>query len=280
MLTDLIMEHFSSSGRLCPVCAHHSSILVPDLCWQEWVIVECCSCHMIFLDNPPSQDLLMSEFAWEETAMQERARRRQGRRFYYFFSDSLKRLRIFLRSFRRHSKEIHYIQRYAQGARILDVGCGDGGTLRNLPEGYVPYGIEPSPGLCASANALFVTKGGSCIQDVAVSGLEKLGEGMRFDMIVMRSFLEHDSRAMETLQGALAVLAPRGAVLIKVPNIACWNASLRRASWPGMRYPDHVNYFTPQTLRQILRRAGFSHIHMPLLWRLPTSDNLWAIAFK
>jgi len=53
---------------------------------------------------------------------------------------------------------------------------------------------------------------------------------------------------------------------------------LHKSGWPGMRYPDHVNYFTPTTLAQMLKNAGHRRLYMPLRWRLPTSDNLWAVA--
>jgi len=46
--------------------------------------------------------------------------------------------------------------------------------------------------------------------------------------------------------------------------------------WSGFRFPDHVNYFTPQTLAEIARRAGFRAQYR---WgdRNPTSDSLWGL---
>jgi len=270
----------AASARDCPVCGAHARKPRPEYSQAHWKIVECAQCGMVYLENPPAQETLMAEHAWEGSKVNERARRRDGRALYYFFSDGLKKIRGYLQRLRRLPKEIRYIVDHTPGPNVLDVGCGNGTTLSGLPAGYVPWGIEPSPGMCARANATFAARGGACIHDVAVSGFARIAAERKFDFVVMRSFLEHDSEAMATLKAARAALAENGGVLIKVPNLACWNSRLRKTGWPGMRYPDHVNYFTPESLAQMLTNAGYRRIYMPLHWRLPTSDNLWAIAFR
>lgn len=271
--------HANPADRPCPLCRSARCGLLPDYSKDHWRIVRCGDCGMVYLANPPAQELLKGEYAWEHSKGDERARRRENRKLYYFFSDGLKKLRGILQRFRSLPKEIRYIVTFSPGKRVLDVGCGAGQTLDGLPDGYVPYGIEPSPGMCAEANARYARRGGACIHDVAVGGFARI-ENPKYDFIVMRSFLEHDSEAMATLEAARDALADNGGLLVKVPNLACWNARLRKAGWPGMRYPDHVNYFTPATLRAMLQRAGYSRIHMPLHWQLPTSDNLWVVAFR
>jgi hypothetical protein len=49
--------------------------------------------------------------------------------------------------------------------------------------------------------------------------------------------------------------------------------------WCGFRYPEHLNYFTPETLRTMAAKAGF-RISFGLAGRLPTSDNMWAALTK
>jgi len=196
---------------------------------------------------------------------------------YYALSDSLKKVRAFFRSFRRR-KEHRFILTLSEGPRILDVGCGGGHILATLPDGFTPFGIEPSPGMHADADAVFRARGGYCIHNISHLGFHDLAEEETFDFVLMRSFLEHDVMAEETLRACHAKLSPKGKVLIKVPNFACWNSKLRGANWPGIRNPDHVNYFIPETLRAMLLKCGYSKVIIPTKWRLPTSDNLWAIA--
>ncbi len=235
---------------------------------------------MTFLKNPPPPDLLKSELDWDILKDRERARRRKEMgRTYYFFSDGLKKIRAALRG-SSERKELRYIKRHSDGPRILDVGCGAGQILANLPDGMIPFGIEPSPGMHQRADQSFRAKGGFCIHNISHLGLLELPDDLNFDFVLMRSFLEHDVMAEETLRSCLEKLTPNGKLLIKVPNFSCWNSRLRGANWPGIRNPDHVNYFTPESLERMVLKCGYSRCEIPLLWRLPTSDNLWALAHR
>ena len=266
--------------RSCPVCKSTSNTSLPRYSESPWKVVQCDNCEMVFLNNPPSPEATMDELDWDGSKGDERAKRRKKKGpVYYFFSDGIKKIRAFSRSFRPR-KEIRYISKFAEGPRVLDIGCGGGHILAALPENFIPHGVEPSPTLHAAANSAFQKRGGYCLHGVAHLGLAELPANQKFDLILMRSFLEHDAMAAQTLQAAHSRLAEGGKVLLKVPTIGCWNAKLRGSDWPGIRHPDHVNYFTPRTLTQIFRKNGFSKVEIPLAWRLPTSDNLWALAHR
>ena len=235
---------------------------------------------MVFLGNPPPPELLKTDLDWSVLKCRERTRRRNKMgAIYYFFSDGIKKIRSFSRSFR-DKKELRYICRFTEGRNILDVGCASGHILAKLPEGMVPFGIEPSPSLQQQADASFRARGGYCIHNISHLGFRDLPDDVTFDLVLMRSFLEHDVMAEETLRACHAKLAPNGKVLIKVPNFSCWNSKLRGSNWPGIRNPDHVNYFTPDSLSRLLEKCGYSRCHIPLIWRMPTSDNIWALAYR
>ena len=72
-------------------------------------------------------------------------------------------------------------------------------------------------------------------------------------------------------------LSHDGVVVIKVPNYACLARRLRGRRWCGYRWPDHVNYFTPQSLAAMADRAGLRVARMGLRDRSPLSDSLYAI---
>jgi hypothetical protein len=75
------------------------------------------------------------------------------------------------------------------------------------------------------------------------------------------------------------VLSQDGLVVLKVPNFACVNRLLRGGRWCGFRYPDHVNYFTPTTLRRLALESGFE-VSQGFLDCLPTSDTMYAVLRK
>jgi predicted SAM-dependent methyltransferase len=117
------------------------------------------------------------------------------------------------------------------------------------------------------------------LQASAIEGLKRLGD-MKFDCIIMCSFLEHEISPKPLLRLCHECLAAAGCIIIKVPNYASWNRKIRRNRWCGFRYPDHVNYFTPSTLKKMLEDTGFKIIRMNFFDRIPTSDSLWAVAAK
>jgi hypothetical protein len=74
-------------------------------------------------------------------------------------------------------------------------------------------------------------------------------------------------------------LAPGGVALIKVPNHASLNRRVTGRKWCGYRYPDHLNYFTPASLRRMAEACGYEARFGPTD-RLPTSDNMYARLHK
>jgi predicted SAM-dependent methyltransferase len=114
------------------------------------------------------------------------------------------------------------------------------------------------------------------------NALDALGqfESDWFSGIIMHTYLEHEANPKEVLKATGRVLRKGGALIIKVPNYASINRRFRGKKWCGFRFPDHVNYFTPQSLRQMLADTGFKVRRMNFADRLPTSDNMWAVAGK
>jgi hypothetical protein len=50
-------------------------------------------------------------------------------------------------------------------------------------------------------------------------------------------------------------------------------------SWPGFRYPGHVNDFTPASLRHAVDRAGF-HFRLVIRRKIWLDDNIQARAIR
>ncbi|MEX2642281.1 MAG: methyltransferase domain-containing protein, partial [Acetobacterales bacterium] len=101
----------------------------------------------------------------------------------------------------------------------------------------------------------------------------------QFSAAILRSYLEHELNPKDVLLALHRVLAVGGLAFVKVPNFASLNRLVMGRRWTGFRHPDHLNYFTPATLRLMARRCGFQ-VNMPWSWRLPTSDNMYAILLK
>ena len=154
-----------------------------------------------------------------------------------------------------------------------------GAILKKLPKGVIPFGIEIESKTARLTNEFAIKKGGQVWHNDAVSGLNEIDNDF-FDCIVMQSYLEHEINPKEVLSGAFHVLKRNGLVIIKVPNFSCWNRYLRKENWCGFRFPDHVNYFTPKTLKKMATDAGFIIHRFSLADRSPLSDNMWMLLTK
>jgi SAM-dependent methyltransferase len=170
-----------------------------------------------------------------------------------------------------------YIERYIQGRHVLDIGCGSGFVLKQLPARYIPYGIEIDAEAARRAERYAAGRGGYVVHCDALSGLARLSDQW-IDGVLMQSFLEHENQPLPVLRHVRRVLRPGGRVIIKVPNLASWNRLVRQQRWCGFRFPDHVNYFTPDSLTRMVGTAGLDIARFGLLQRQPTSDNMWLVA--
>ncbi len=268
----------SASGpRRCPLCAHDNSAGA-RLRYAEdpWILRQCASCGLAYLENPPPPEALEADQAWEKTYYEERQRRREREPILQRLGAAIN----FLRSrVVKRDKLSALARRYFSPGRILDVGCSDGSALARLPAGYVPFGIEVSKVLCRMAEEKFSARGGRSVRADALNGMREFPD-VAFEGVVMMSYLEHEPHPRQALEQALRLLKPRARLIVKVPNYACWNRALRGARWCGFRSPEHVNYFTPPLLRRLVTECGFRVARFGFLDRPPTSDNMWLVAVK
>ncbi|MEL6336970.1 MAG: class I SAM-dependent methyltransferase [Pseudomonadota bacterium] len=254
--------------RACPHCGALEHRPLPACSRDGWAVVECASCGFVYLSNPPGDDALEEEFAWEKTIDQEAVARKKRAPILYGLDYATRRWRAVLKP----DENRGYRRWFGDNARVLDVGCGHGGRL--APP-LIPFGIELSRVLHAEADAAMRARGGYCVHGPGAEAIWAFPED-HFDGIVMRSYLEHESSPRRVLDGAARALKPGGAVYVKVPNYASLNRKVIGSNWCGFRHPDHVNYFTPSSLAAMAAKSGFA---MTILnrWNLALDDNIHAL---
>jgi len=225
---------------------------------------------MIYLENPPPAEALEDDLAWEKSYAAEAEARRKREPVLAALSALGKQLR------RRRNKFLKLAGEYFHPGRILDVGCGSGHLLAQLPPDYIPFGVEVSRALAAYAHEQFARRGGRVIQASALEGMARFEPGS-FDGVAMISYLEHELHPKEALAAALRLMKPGARLILKTPNAGSWNRAVRKERWCGFRWPDHVNYFIPEVLVNAVQKAGFGIVRFgPADW-LPTSDNMWMV---
>jgi len=234
--------------RNCPACDGSEVSPVTAYSPDPWQITDCNACAFTFLRNPPEYEALVEDYAWEKTHVIKRETSGKGSTS---FSPIARKIRNSLGMYRNKTRSF---RRWFNDGQVLDIGCGDGGRI-SPP--MTPYGIELSKELHHRSDDVMRQRGGFCIHGAGAEAIWDFDPEM-FDRVVMFSYLEHETQVMKVLRGAHRALKPGGGVFIRVPNYASLNRRVIGAKWCGFRYPDHVNYFTLHSLRNVAARAGFS----------------------
>ncbi len=145
----------------------------------------------------------------------------------------------------------------APGARILDVGCGEGALAQALRQGGATHiaGVELQPEAAARARSRVDVLVEGSLLDTSLPF--RNGE---FDYIILADVLEHLPDPDHALDRLLPFLAPDGRLVISVPNSRFYLVLLRLAfdRWAytshGIRDRTHLRVFTRHSLQQMLWR--------------------------
>lgn len=132
-----------------------------------------------------------------------------------------------------------FVKKYAlKGKKIIEIGCGRGEYLSIMRQtGAKVFGLDGLPVSRAMKQA-------------------------PFDAFYIMSFLEHWPKPNAGLRTIYADLAKEAVGLVEVPN---FDMILRKKLFSEF-IPDHLLYFTKETLRTTLELNGFEVIELEALW--------------
>lgn len=140
------------------------------------------------------------------------------------------------------------------GARLLDIGCGDGAFLETAARlGYAPEGMD------ADAAAVEV----ACRRGFEVRRASLPGSGLPkgdFEHITMNSVLEHLHDPVAALREVHGLLKPGGRVWLTQPNLGALGLAEFGIHWRGMEPPRHLTLWETKDLAALLIRCGFERV--------------------
>lgn len=137
------------------------------------------------------------------------------------------------------------------GGSFLEVGCGDGSFLKHAKKNFNQVvGIEPSKKFSEASKSL-----GFKVIDGYVSASHLLTDE-KFDAFASRQVFEHLENPLDCILGIKQMLNPGAVGLIEVPN---GYRALREKRFYEF-FPDHINYFSVNSLVNLANVAGFNVI--------------------
>lgn len=266
----------------CPSCGGEGSKLLYEgltdrvhFCAPgSWTVRSCTSCDAAFLSPRPTRETIGIAYAagyYTHVPISAidggRAplRRRIGRalrngylnaKFHLELSpfSSLGRWVFPLFARQRAEAELYArnLPRPRRGARLLDLGCGNGNAVQRMIElGWDAEGMDVDEAAVRTAQAAGLrARAGDITHDPFPPET--------FDAITMNHVLEHVRDPGETLRACHRVLRPNGQLWIATPNISSIGHELAGRDWLPLDPPRHLVLFSPGSLSSLLKKCEFN----------------------
>jgi len=136
--------------------------------------------------------------------------------------------------------------------RLLDIGCGSAVFLKLAKEaGFDAFGLDFSEQAARLAAQ-------EVPERVFCGTVEDLIEASEFfDILVLLHTLEHVLDPFQYLKKIRKMVRRPGGLIIQVPNVGSYQASVLGSRWYGLDCPRHLCNFTQYSLLHLLGRCGF-----------------------
>lgn len=159
--------------------------------------------------------------------------------------------------------------------RVLDVGCGDGATLKKLKElgkASEIYGIEIYEDITEKLS--------QDLDKIIIGDIESIDLQFNykyFDYIIFGDILEHLINPNKILHQYKKLLKDDGYIIASIPNIKYFRILLRLIIFDEFKYSDdgildqsHLRFFTKKEIKKMFHNENFEIIHIK-------SNFCWAI---
>jgi SAM-dependent methyltransferase len=155
---------------------------------------------------------------------------------------------------------LSYAKGLPQGARILDIGCGDGFHLDLLRRFGDPswqlVGVDISEQAVTAARQRGLTVYQGRAGEASLPAAS-------FDLILLIATIEHVDDPAGVIEAAARLLTPQGRAVIVTDNTDTYDFRLaRRRHWGGYHFPRHWNLFNRRSMNELASRAGMRVVHI------------------
>ena len=163
---------------------------------------------------------------------------------------------------REFAHTVAFIRKFQSGGRLLELGCAYGFFLQEAKPYFNPVGVELAKDAANNARraGLNVITG---IADQAT--LSRLG---KMDVIVLLDVVEHLPNPRDTLALCVRHLRPGGIIVITTGDFGSMTAKLAGARWRLMTPPQHLWFFTRESMRRLAGELDLTMESFDHPWKL------------
>jgi SAM-dependent methyltransferase len=233
-------ERAGYAKSACPACASESA--TPQFEKNGFGYAQCRQCRTLFVRNRPPYDKLVDFYTVSKSTA-------YWIRDFFLPMAEARRQAIF------RPRADYIASRFGAdpGWLIGDIGAGFGLFLEEM-RAFWPrcryVAIEPSPeqaGICSKAGLT-----AECSTIEALRGYEA-----RFDLLTAYELLEHLSDLSQFTEAVFRLLKPGGWFFMTTLNGEGFDIQVLWEKAKAVTPPHHLNFLNPESLGQMLVRAGF-----------------------
>jgi 2-polyprenyl-3-methyl-5-hydroxy-6-metoxy-1,4-benzoquinol methylase len=237
----------------CPLCGENDTedlFIAPVQNFQkgffsfdEWKIVKCKHCGLIFVNPRISQEVNDNYYRFEIEG--------DHKFIDHHFIDTAQTQTPYW------TRILRLINQQKKQGKLLDIGSGNGAFLVQARlAGFDVEGQDISPYFLNYCKKTYGLK----IHEGELSSLHLPSNC--FDIVTLFDVIEHHRQPQDLLQEVRRILKPDGIIVISTHDIGNFFARLYGKKW-RMIYPiGHLIYYTKQTLANSLKQSGFQIVRI------------------
>ena len=151
-------------------------------------------------------------------------------------------------------ERLNDLKRFVFSGKLLEVGCSTGEMLGTASDSFEVFGVEAD----AACSQVVGQRGLQCFNGALA---DAKFPPLSFDVAALYHVIEHFPSPRAELGELHRILKPGGWLAIETPNIANFWFRLLGARWRQF-IPDHIFFFTPQTLTRLFVETGFDVVEL------------------
>ena len=234
----------NKSLRKCDLCENRSFKFLFKK--NIYSIIKCKSCGLVTINPFPTKKELKKLYEKEyfETGKQNKGYSNYKKGINNYFDYVKKEPFIDVR--------LNNLLKFKNEGNLLDVGCAHGFFMDAAKKkGWDVVGVNVSSYVCNYGKKNFKL-------NIINKSLEDAKfPSKSFDVVTVWSYLDHSMEPTKLLKECNRILKKGGILALNISNIDSFRAIINGVNWRPIRPPEHLYYYSIDTLNKYLLKTGF-----------------------